>query len=115
MSNLSKDMTVYPQEFKLNCVKIGYPEYDIMVIIGNTVVANLTGCDDDYSPCPQSVLLDGQYLIERVRYTFNIMWHKETVSKESFSQSIIGDLHYQCIVDVTDQPIRKHNVTIQGI
>ena len=44
---------------------------------------------------PQSVLLDGQYLIERVRYTFSIMWHKETVSKESFSQSIIGDQHYQ--------------------
>ena len=49
-------MTIYPQEFKLNCVKIGYPEYDIMVIIGNTVVANLTGCDDDYSPSSECAI-----------------------------------------------------------
>ena len=114
MSNLPNDMTVYPQEFKLNCVKIGYPEYDIMVIIGNTAVANLTGCNDDYSPCPQSVLLDGTYLIDRVRYTITITWDGDTFSNGSFSQSITGDQEYQCVVKVTDPPIRRHNVTIQS-
>ena len=63
VSNLSNDMTVYPQDFKLNCVKIGYLEYDIIVIIGNTAVANLTGCNDDYSPCPHSVILDNIHIL----------------------------------------------------
>ena len=107
-------MTVYPQDFKLNCVKIGYLEYDIMVMIGNAAVANLTGCNDDASPCPHSVILDGAYPIDRVRYTISITWDGDKISNGSFNQSITGDQHYQCVVEVTNQPIRRHNMTIQG-
>ena len=106
-------MTVYPQEYKLNCIKIGFPVYDVRVKIGTTVLANYINCDDltDDSHCIGTVMDSNMYTI---RYTVNITWDGVTVSSESISQSTTGDQMYQCIVEVTDQPIRTRSVTVKG-
>ena len=106
-------MTVYPQEYKLNCTKIGYYIYNISVNIGNTALANYTSCDDRSSNCPGTVLVSTTYT---VRYTVNITWDGMTVSSGSISQSTTGDQMYQC--SVADYPgsnvNRIRNVTIKG-
>ena len=104
-------MTVYPQEYKLNCVKIGFPAYDIRVNIGNTALASYTNCHDKINPCSGVKLVDST---NTIRYTVNITWDGATVSSESISQSTAGNQMYQCIVEVTDQNDRTRNVTIKG-
>ena len=107
-------MTVYPQEYKLNCTKIGHYRYDISVNIGNTALAIYTNCDDRNSNCPGTELVDST---NTVRYTVNIIWDGMNVSNGSISQSTTGDQMYQC--RVADHPdganaIRIRNVTIKG-
>ena len=52
-------MTVYPQEYKLNCTKIGHFGYGISMSIGSTALANYTGCIDESSNslCPGTELV----------------------------------------------------------
>ena len=107
-------MTVYPQEYKLNCIKIGHHEYDISMSIDSAALASYTNCDDknSNSPCPGTVLVSSSYTL---RYTVNITWDGTTVSNDgSISQSITGDQMYQCVVQVPDQPTRTRSVTIKG-
>ena len=104
-------MTVYPQEYKLNCVKIGHPGYDIIMSIGNTALANYTGCIDYVNNCPGTELVSST---NTVRYTVNITWDGMTVSNGSISQSTTGDQMYQCVVEIPDQPTRTRSVTIKG-
>uniref|UniRef100_A0A1X7SUN0 Sushi domain-containing protein n=1 Tax=Amphimedon queenslandica TaxID=400682 RepID=A0A1X7SUN0_AMPQE len=54
---LPSDMTVYPQEYKLNCTKIGHWLYGISISIGSTALANYTGCYDQNSNCSGTVLV----------------------------------------------------------
>ena len=89
-------MTVYPQEYKLNCVKIGFFQYGISMSIGSTALTNYTGCYDPSNPCPGTVLVSST---NTVRYTLNITWNGMTVSSESISQSTTGDQMYQCVLD----------------
>ena len=108
-------MTVYPQEYKLNCVKIGHPGYGISMSIGNTALASYTNCgdNDDNNPCTEGTeLVDSS---NTVRYTVDITWDGMTVSSGSNSQSTTGDQVYQCEVQVTDQPTRTRSVTVKGI
>ena len=104
-------MTVYPQEYKLNCTKIGHHEYDISMSIDSTALANYTNCDDDTNLCPGTVLDSST---NTIRYTVTITWDGMTVSNGSISQSTTGDQMYQCVVQVNDQPTRIRNVTIKG-
>ena len=104
-------MTVYPQEYKLNCTKIGFYLYGISMSIGNTALATYTNCDDRNSNCLGTVLLDST---NTIRYTVNITWDGMTVSNGSISQSTTGDQIYQCVVQVTDQPTRTRSVTVKG-
>ena len=104
-------MTVYPQEYKLNCVKIGFSQYDISTSIGSTALASYTGCYDPVSNCPGTELVSST---NTIRYTVAITWDGMTVSSGSISQSTTGDQMYQCVVQVTDQPTRMRNVTIKG-
>ena len=105
-------MTVYPQEYKLDCIKIGFQySYDIRIGFDNTALASYTGCIDDSNPCPGTVLDSSVY---KIRYTVNITWDGMTVSNGSISQSTTGDQMYQCVVAVTDQPTRIRNITIKG-
>ena len=106
-------MTVYPQEYKLNCVKIGFYLYGISMSIGSTALASYTNCDDrnSNSPCPGTVLVSSTYTI---RYTVDITWDGMTVSSGSTSQSTTGDQMYQCVVQVPDQPTRTRVVTVKG-
>ena len=106
-------MTVYPQEYKLNCVKIGFYLYAISMSIGNTELANYTNCNDDSNtnPCPGTELVDST---NTVRYTVDITWDGMTVSSGSISQSTTGDQMYQCVVQVPNQPTRTRRVTIKG-
>ena len=106
-------MTVYPQEYKLNCTKIGHHEYDISMSIGNTALANYTGCHDPSGNCPGTVLVSST---NTVRYTVNITWDGMTVSSGYISQSTNGYQMYQC--NVADHPggnaNRIRTLTIKG-
>ena len=107
-------MTVYPQEYKLNCTKIGHPGYGISMSIGSTTLADYTNCNDesDTNPCTSGTeLVDNT---NTIRYTVDITWDGMTVSSGSISQSTTGDQMYQCVVQVTDQPTRTRNVIIKG-
>ena len=104
-------MTVYPQEYKLNCTKIGFYLYGISMSIGNTTLASYTNCDDRNSNCPGTVLVSST---NTIRYTVDITWDGMTVSSGSISQSTTGDQMYQCVVQVTDQPTRIRTLTIKG-
>uniref|UniRef100_A0A1X7TA04 Fibronectin type-III domain-containing protein n=1 Tax=Amphimedon queenslandica TaxID=400682 RepID=A0A1X7TA04_AMPQE len=114
VADLPSDMTEYPQEYKLNCTKIGYYQYGIRVNIGSTAMANHTNCDDRYNSdnCPGTVLVSSTYT---VRYTVTITWDGMNVSSGPISQSTTGDQVYQC--RVADHPdsnaIRIRNVTIK--
>ena len=101
-------MTVYRQEYKLNCIKIGFNNYDISMSIGSTALANYTNCGN----CPGTELVDSS---NTVRYTVDITWDGMTVSSGSISQLTTGDQMYQCVVQVTDQPTRTRSVTVKGI
>ena len=84
-----------------------------MLKIGNTAMANYTGCDDFCdSICPDSILLHGNN--HTIEHNFNITWDGVTIYSGSYSQPFIGDQDYQCIVSVIDQTHRIRNVTIQG-
>ena len=106
-------MTVYPQEYKLNCTKIGHHRYDISMNIGNTALVTHTNCNNDNDNCGGTKLVDSS---NTVRYTASITWDGMTVSSGSISQSTTGDQMYQC--RVADHPgasaIRLRNVTIKG-
>ena len=108
-------MTVYPQEYKLNCVKIGHRQYGISMSIGSTALANYTNCNDDSmtNPCSGTVLVSST---NTIRYTVDITWDGMTVSSGSISQSTTGDQMYQC--RVVDYPAgitnRIRNITIKG-
>ena len=106
-------MTVYPQEYKLNCVKIGHIGYGISISINSTALATYTNCNDNSNtnPCPGTVLVSST---NTIRYTVNITWDGMTVSSGSISQSTTGDQMYQCVVQVPDQPTRTQSVTIKG-
>ena len=106
-------MTVYPQEYKLNCIKIGHFVYDINIKIGSTALASYNGCDDrkSNSPCTGTVIDSNMYTI---RYTVTVMWDGMTVTSGSISQSATGDQTYQCVVEVTDQPTKTRNIYIKG-
>ena len=105
-------MTVYPQEYKLNCTKIGHPSYGISMSIGSTALVNYTGCYDPSNPCPGTMLVSST---NTVRYTVTITWDGMTVSSGSISQSTIGDQMYQCFLDHTmGGDDRTHTLTIKG-
>ena len=105
-------MTVYPQEYKLNCIKIGHPEYGISMSIGSTELASYTNCNDDSTDNCPGTELDGN--TNTVRYTVDITWDGMTVSSGSINQPPTGDQMYQCVVEVTDQPTRIRNVTVKS-
>ena len=106
-------MTVNPQEYKLNCTKIGFFQYGISMSIGNTSLANFTECNDNNGNCPGTVLVSST---NTIRYTVNITWDGMTVSSGSGSQSATGDQMYQC--RVADHPggnvVRIRTLTIKG-
>ena len=108
-------MTVYPQEYKLNCIKIGSRQYVISMSIGSTALTNYPGshCNDVGNTCSGTVLVSST---NTIRYTVNIIWDGMNVSSGSISQSTTGDQMYQC--RVTDHPdsneIRIRTLTIKG-
>ena len=110
--DLPTDMTVYPQKFTLHCVKTGYHLYNFKMNIGNTALASYIGCDSK-KLCADSKLLHSSN--HTVEHTITVSWDGMTISKGLVSQPLTGDQDYQCTVEVTDQPIRMRNVTIQGI
>uniref|UniRef100_A0A1X7SM66 Uncharacterized protein n=1 Tax=Amphimedon queenslandica TaxID=400682 RepID=A0A1X7SM66_AMPQE len=107
---LPSDMTVYPQEYKLNCIKIGFNQYGISMSIGDTALASYTNCDDDSNnPCPGTVL-DGD--TNTIRYTVDITWDGVTVSSGSISQSTTGDQMYQCVLDNPSARTRTFTIKV---
>uniref|UniRef100_A0A1X7UGR7 Fibronectin type III domain-containing protein n=1 Tax=Amphimedon queenslandica TaxID=400682 RepID=A0A1X7UGR7_AMPQE len=112
VADLPFDMTVYPQEYKLNCIKIGHTNYGISMSIGTIALANHTGCYDVINNCPGTQLVSST---NTIKYTVTITWDGMTVSSGSISQSTTGNQMYQC--RVADHPgsnhIRIRNVTIK--
>ena len=104
-------MTVYPQEYKLNCIKIGHTSYGISMSIGNTTLIDYTGCYDPSNPCPGTVLVSST---NTVRYTVNITWDGMNVSSGSISQSTTGDQMYQCLLDNPSGADRTRTFHIKG-
>ena len=111
--DLPTDMTVYPQEYTLHCIKTGFTPYIIELNLGSTSLIDETGCTNTPSSCSgdREVLQD---FSNTIRNSFTFSWDGMTISNESYSQSFTGDQHYQCIVRVPDQTPRIRNVTIQG-
>ena len=105
-------MIVYPQEYKLNCIKIGFSRYNIRISIIKTSLAGYTDCNDDYSTCSVGMVVNGNFRTRK--YTITVTWDGMTVSSGSIIRSITGDQMYQCVVEVTDQPTRIRSVTIEG-
>ena len=108
-------MTVYPQEYKLNCIKIGYPEYYINMSIGDTALASYTNCRDNSNsnPCSGIVLVSSSFMIQ---YTVSISWDGMSVSNGSISQSTTGDQIYLCVLDnPSGDDDRTRTLTIKGI
>ena len=112
--DLPTDMTVYPQEYTLHCVKTGHNPYNVEMMFDNAVVANATGCSNSF-------LCDGSFLWHHDNGTFHhnvsIVWDGLTVSSgSSFQQTSTGDQIFQCIMGVNDQSKydRTRNVTIKG-
>ena len=104
-------MTVYPQEYKLNCTKIGFYLYGISMSIGNTLLATYTNCDDRSSNCPGTELVSST---NTIRYTVTITWDGMTVSSGSISKSTTGDQMYQCVLDNPSGADRTRTLTIKG-
>ena len=109
-------MTVYPQEYKLNCTKIGFPVYDIKMNIGSTALATYTGCDDENSNshCPGTMIDNNNHDNYAIRYTVDITWDGMTVSSGSISHSTTGDQMYQCVLDNLSGADRTRTLTIKG-
>ena len=109
-------MTVYPQEYILNCIKIGYWKYGISMSIGSTALANYTDCDDyDVSLCRPGTALVNTLDTFITRYTIDITWNGMTVSSGSISQLTTGDQMYQCFLDnVSGGDDRTRTLTIKG-
>uniref|UniRef100_A0A1X7SNY6 Fibronectin type-III domain-containing protein n=1 Tax=Amphimedon queenslandica TaxID=400682 RepID=A0A1X7SNY6_AMPQE len=105
-------MTIYPQEYKLKCTKIGHSVYGISMSIGNTALADYTGCSDgnSNSTCPGTVLVNST---NTIRYTVNITWNGITVSGGSGSHSTTGDQMYQCVLDNISGADRTRTLTIK--
>ena len=107
-------MTVYPQEYKLNCVKIGFFQYGISMSIGNIALASYTNCDDRVSnyPCFGTVLVSST---NTIRYTITIRWDGMTFSRGPISQLATGDQMYQCVLDNrSGGDDRTRTLTIKG-
>ena len=108
-------MTVYPQEYKLNCTKIGHYEYGISMSIGSTALTSYTNCNDNSNtnPCTAGTVLVSSS--NTIRYTVNITWDGMTVSSGSISQSTTGDQMYQCLLDnLSGGDDRTRTLTIKG-
>uniref|UniRef100_A0A1X7T0M0 Uncharacterized protein n=1 Tax=Amphimedon queenslandica TaxID=400682 RepID=A0A1X7T0M0_AMPQE len=112
VADLPSDMTVYPQEYKLNCIKIGHSSYGISMSIGSTALASYTDCQDGFNTnCPGTVLVSST---NTIRYTANIAWDGMNVSSGSTSQSTTGDQMYQCVLDnINDGDDRTRTLTIK--
>ena len=111
--DLPSNMTVYPQEFTLHCVKTGYYLYNFKINIGNTALASYTECDSSEINCGDiKILYSSNHTVE---HTITVSWDGKTISRGSVKQSFTGDQDYQCTVKVANQPIRMRSVTIQGI
>uniref|UniRef100_A0A1X7V5J1 Fibronectin type-III domain-containing protein n=1 Tax=Amphimedon queenslandica TaxID=400682 RepID=A0A1X7V5J1_AMPQE len=108
VADLPSDMTVYPQEYKLNCIKIGFHDYVITMSISNTTLTNYPGsyCKDYGNTCSGTVLVSSTFTI---RYTVDITWDGMNVSNGAISQSTTGDQMYQC--RVADHPDANENRT----
>ena len=112
--DLPTDMTVYPQEYTLHCIKVGHPYYNFKMMFDNAVVTNTTGCSNK-KPCAGSSLLhhDNGTLYHNV----SIIWDGLTVSSgSSFQQTSTGDQIFWCIMGVNERPEydRTRNVIIKG-
>uniref|UniRef100_A0A1X7V511 Fibronectin type-III domain-containing protein n=1 Tax=Amphimedon queenslandica TaxID=400682 RepID=A0A1X7V511_AMPQE len=110
VADLPSDMTVYPQEYELNCTKIGHYGYGINMSIGTAALASHTGCYDPNGNCNGTVLVSSS---NTVRYTVDITWDGMNVSSGSISQSTTGDQMYQCVVQVAGQPTRTRDVIVK--
>ena len=105
-------MTVYPQEYKLNCTKIGHTTYGIIISIGSTALVRYTKCSDFSGNCSGTVLVSSS---NTIRYTVNITWDGMTVGSGTISQSTTGDQMYQCILDnPSGGDDRTRTLTIKG-
>uniref|UniRef100_A0A1X7V4D5 Fibronectin n=1 Tax=Amphimedon queenslandica TaxID=400682 RepID=A0A1X7V4D5_AMPQE len=110
VAGLSSDMTVYPQEYKLNCTKIGHTSYSISMSIGSTALVNYIGCYDQFAICPGTVLVSST---NTIRYTVDITWDGMNVSSGSIRQSTTGDQMYQCVLDNIGGADRIRTLTIK--
>ena len=108
-------MTVYPQEYTLHCVKIGFNFfYNFEMRLGGSTVAKASECAYILSPCSGRVLL--QDYSRTYDHIVTISWDGQTItSGSSFSQSNTGDQTFQCNMWVNDQPHRLRNETIKGM
>ena len=84
--DLPTDMTVYPQEYTLHCVKIGHIPYDFEMRLGGSTVTSSTNCPSSYNG---SLLQDYSNTYD---HTVTISWDGQTItSGSSFNQSNSGD------------------------
>ena len=90
---LPSDMTVFPQEYKLNCSKMGHFAYNGLTMkIASTLLLGYIDCNDNNQECGD--VLDSTF--HRVRFSVNVTWDGMTVSSSLNSRSTTGDQTYEC-------------------
>ena len=90
-------MTVFPQQFTLNCVKIGTENFNYSLYFkhGTTVIANAIDC---YEGTNCTI---GHRTLQDVNdnafvHSVSLTWDTAAVSSSSFNKLFNGDHEYQC-------------------
>ena len=105
-------MTVFPQQYKLNCSKMGHFAYDGLTMkIASTLLDENNNCNDNNQNCGD--VLDSTFY--RTRFSVNVTWDGMTVSSSLNSRSTTGDQTYECFLNAqANQYDKTRTLTIKG-
>ena len=111
---LVTDMTVFPQQFTLNCVKIGteHFNYSLYFKYKTIIIANAINCYERTNCTAGNRTLqdmnNNAYL-----HSVNLTWDTVAVSSSSFNILSNGDHEYQCEIIIGKISILQ-TVTVKG-
>ena len=115
---LVNDLTVFPQQFTLNCVKIGTEHFNYSLYFkhGLLELTNAVNCSNMMTNCATGRRTLQDMNSNAYLHSVRLTWDTVAVSNSSssFNKSSNGDLEYQCEL-ISDVISRYHNITIKGI
>ena len=112
---LVTDMTVFPQQFTLNCVKIGTEHFNYSLYLYNETleITSAVNCGNMMTTCTTGKrtlqdMNDYAYL-----HSVNLTWDTVAVSSSSFNILSNGDHEYQCEI-IIGEISSLQTVTVKG-